>query len=425
MMKIVRIAALSLCLALLVLPSLAIPIFRPAQSGAEYRVLADPPLLFDEDAGVNPDFAGEFEGWLSDHFAFRDAAVWADAQLNYRLLQTSPNVDVVVGRDGWLYYAESVPDYTGEGRLTDEELADISDNIAAMAEALEERGASLYVAVIPNKNTVYPQFMPSRFAAREDEGNIARLEAACAELPVTWIDLLGPLREAANADPLVYYRTDTHWNRYGACLAADALLRGMGREGIDFAIGDDERYAQGDLARLMGMPGGLPESAPVPSVDIGLPEADYALHALTVPADGDGRLLVFRDSFGTAIGPYLAQSYEETQLRWENPLEVWHECDDALILIAERNIRMYLSEPPILDEDGGEYYAEEDWEEDEWDEESEEEDFGDEDEESEEDDFGDEYSDEEDLEDGEEDDEDDYEMLQRMREEMRSEEDGF
>ena len=228
MMKIARIAALSLCLALLVLPSLAIPIFRPAQNGGEFRSLADPPLLFDEDIGVNPDFASEFESWLSDHFAFREAAIRADAQLNYNLLNTSPNADVIVGRENWLYYADSVPDFTGEGRLSDEELGEITDNIAAMAEALGERGANLFIAIIPNKNTVYPQFMPPRYKMRDDEGNIARLKAACATLPVTWIDLLGPLCDAANAEPLIYYRTDTHWNRYGACLAADVILNAMG-----------------------------------------------------------------------------------------------------------------------------------------------------------------------------------------------------
>ena len=188
---------------------------------------------------------------------------------------------------------------------------------------------------------------------------------------------------------------------------------------IDFAASDDEVYTEGDLARLMGMPGGLPENAPTPVIDIELPEADYALHTLSVSAQGEGRLLLFRDSFGTAIGPYLAQSYENTQLRWENPLEVWHDCDDALILIAERNIRLYLSEPPVLEQDVEEYEEEEDEEEDE--EEFDESEWDIEDEEE----FNDEDMDEEALEDDEEDDEDDYEMLRRLREEMRSEKDGF
>ena len=65
---------------------------------------------------------------------------------------------------------------------------------------------------------------------------------------------------------------------------------------------------------------------------------------------GTGALLVYRDSFGTAIGPWLAQCYGVTELRWEAPLDGTRPCDDALILICERNLREYLGEPPLMDD---------------------------------------------------------------------------
>ena len=412
MMKTARIATLVLCIALLVLPSLAIPIFRGSQTDAEYRGLAEFPWLFDIDEGVNRDFAGEFEAWLCDHFALRAQAVRANAQLNYALLRTSVNPDVIVGRDGWFYYAESAPDFTGEGALTDDELAEIVENLSAMAEVLADQGARLYIAVIPNKNTLYPDYMPARYPRRQDGGNIVRLRAACADLPMTWIDLLTPLSKAAQSETPVYYHTDTHWNGLGAALSANVLLRAMGREGFDYAQDGEALYAEGDLARLMGLPGDLTETAPVVAADCPLPEADYSLHELEVSGEGEGRLLLFRDSFGTAVGPYLAQAYESAELRWETPLEPWHPCDDALILIAERNLRLYLSEAPMLSPD-----------EDEWDDEDEA--FWDEDDAE----FWDEdeayFDDEDDAFWDDEDEEDDYEMLQRMREEMRAEQDGI
>ena len=355
-MKGIRIAAIALCITLMVLPSSAIPFFQQHETGAEYRSLAPFPTLVDEDDGLNLDFAGEFEAWLGDHFAFRSAAVRANALANYRLLHTSVNDDVIAGRDGWLYYADTVPDYTGEGRLAEAELDRMVENLGAMSESLAARGARLCIAVIPDKSTIYPQYMPGRYPRRADGGNIPRLRAACAGLSATWIDLVQPLEDAAMSGAPVYYQTDTHWNALGACVAADAILKALGRGGTgDCAVVGQESYDRGDLARLMGAQGSLRESVPVVRAERALPQADYSLHALEVDGNGDGRLLVFRDSFGTAIGPYLAREYARTELRWESPLEAWHRCDDALILIAERNLRLYLMEAPELYADDGDF----------------------------------------------------------------------
>ena len=189
----------ALCILLLVLPSLAMPIFPSGDDGAENRYLADYPTLADED-GLNPDFDDDFEAWLRDHFALRQQAVRANAQLNYSLLRTSPNGQVIVGDGDWLYFDETVADYTGDGRFTDEELALLSGNLSALADALAERGARLYIAIVPNKNTVYPQYMPGRYAMRADEGNLPLLREACADIDAQWIDLVEPL-EAAAAQP--------------------------------------------------------------------------------------------------------------------------------------------------------------------------------------------------------------------------------
>ena len=51
-MKATRITTVALCILLLVLPSLAMPIFPSGDDGAENRYLADYPTLADEDGNV-------------------------------------------------------------------------------------------------------------------------------------------------------------------------------------------------------------------------------------------------------------------------------------------------------------------------------------------------------------------------------------
>ena len=347
-MKATRITTVALCILLLVLPSLAMPIFPSGDDSAENRYLADYPTLADED-GLNPDFDDDFEAWLRDHFALRQQAVRANAQLNYSLLRTSPNSQVIVGDGDWLYFDETVADYTGEGRFTDEELALLSGNLSALADALAERGARLYIAIVPNKNTVYPQYMPGRYAMRADEGNLPLLREACADIDAQWIDLVGPLEAAAAGDRLVYLKTDTHWNALGAAIAADAVLEAMGRANAPWRDAGDTDFHDGDLARLMGLSGVLSESVPDIVPDVPLPEADFGESRVSVEGDGEGTLAVYRDSFGTAIGPWLAGAFERTELRWEYPLDGTIPCDAALVLLCERNLRTYLTEPPIVE----------------------------------------------------------------------------
>ena len=359
-MKSIRVAAVALCMLLLVLPSLAIPIFGCSDDTFNGRPVALP-ALSDGEGGLNADFDVEFEDWLTHRFAFRDLLVRLGAGIDYHLLRTSPNPDVIAGRAGWLYFAETAPDFTGEGRLTDRELRRIADNLGMLAEALEERDVPLYVAIVPNKSTIYPQYMPGRYAPRGDDGNIALLRDACANLPLYWIDLVTPLRDAAGGETPVYCRTDSHWNALGAAIAADVILKGMGREGPGTPrVTGDADFASGDLARLMGLPGALHERVPVVEMEGALPEADFSEHILRVEGDGDDWLMLFRDSFAIAAGPFIAQAFERTELRWESPLDAGHDCDIALLMIAERNLREYLIDTPYTEPDDDESDFEDD-----------------------------------------------------------------
>lgn len=352
MMKTARVALVALCMLLLALPILAMPFFPSGNTDAQGQYLADAPELTDGDGRLNPEFDSDFEAWLCDHFAFRTAFLRVNALLNYRLFHTSVSDQVVAGKGDWLYYADTVPDYTGEGRLTEDELNGMVENLGVLAKSLARHGARLYVAAIPNKSTVYPQFMPDRYAMRDDDGNIERLRRACEALDATWIDLTQPLIEAAQGGQDVYYRTDTHWNALGAAIAAGTILRELGRSRVDYTVGDEADFTGGDLARLMGAAGALNESTPRLLPDSPLPEGNYADRRIQADGPGEGTLLVYRDSFGTAIGPWLAQAYGHTEFRWEAPLDGTRPCDDALLLICERNLREYLSEPPFTVEIG-------------------------------------------------------------------------
>lgn len=328
-----------LCAILLALPFVAMP-FSVGSTSMENRDAAPAPQLVLEDGQVNGQFAQDCEDFLSDHFALRSQLIALNAWINMRLLHTTPSKDIVLGSDDMLFFTKTLADYEGTEPLSVDELQAIRRNLLSLSLALSQQGSRLVIAVAPNKNSVYPERMPSVYKAREGEGNVDRLREIVQDVGIEWVDLASALA-AAKTDGPVYLSTDTHWNDRGAYIAAQSILSALDLSAPEIAKAEDITYT-GDLARMTGLGDGIIETTQRLTAE-GAPEgADYSEHLLTVNAGGEGRLLLLRDSFGTAIAPFLASAYEETELRWETPFDATPEADDVVMLIAERNIRQYL-----------------------------------------------------------------------------------
>ena len=61
-----------------------------------------------------------FTSYFADHFAFRTQLVRWQALLRVRVLRSSPSPDVILGKDGWLFYGTdgAVEDYSGTRPFT-------------------------------------------------------------------------------------------------------------------------------------------------------------------------------------------------------------------------------------------------------------------------------------------------------------------
>lgn len=338
MAKAIPIIFTFICIGIMALPFAAMP-FSASGVDTEFREQASAPKL-------NGAFFEDFDAWLSDHHAFRAEMIRANALLNIRLLKTSSEASVIAGRGSMLFFEETVPDFLDAQPLSQDEAAIIGKNIGMLADSLAERGSRLFIAVAPNKNTLYPENMPAGYAHRQTGGNIPRLERIVRETDAFWIDLLTPLRAAKETSP-IYYATDTHWNTHGAHAAAEAILAAMGREMPRDILTDTAIYS-GDLARMLGLKDVLTEEAERLSVQGATDAPEYDEHEIDTAGQGEDSLLFLRDSFGGAIAPFIVYPYGEARLRWQVPLDGIEEADDVLVLIAERNIRMYLLEPPDI-----------------------------------------------------------------------------
>ena len=325
---------IALALLLLLAPFFGMWLLQPAQAAAN-QILSAPPQLRNRDGGWNLQVLNDSADYLADHFGLRQELVGLWSGLNAKLLASSAEDQVLLGREGWLYYAPTLPDYTGQS-LTDQELEAIARHLAQIQAEAESRGAVFLFTVAPNKNNLYPEYMPAAYPSRHGEGNLERLLPWLEAYGVRYVDLF-PLE-------LPYYRTDSHWTAEGAARAADALLAALGRESAYAAAPFSEGAPRrGDLYEMLypAREGAEPEILYGGALRFTHLNDPKDGNAITIRTQGGetGRLYCWRDSFGIALYPYLADAFAEADFSRSTDYALPEGSYDAVILeIAERNL---------------------------------------------------------------------------------------
>ena len=122
--------------------------------GAEARaneVLAAAPRLTDREGALNSAVLTELADYVDDRFFLRQECVTGWAVLN-AAAGSSITKDVLLGENGWLYYAPTLPEYTGADPMTGRELWCAGRTLYLLQEYAQARGGRFLFAVAPNKN---------------------------------------------------------------------------------------------------------------------------------------------------------------------------------------------------------------------------------------------------------------------------------
>ncbi len=97
------------------------------------------------------------------------------------------------------------------------------------------RGIKLIVMLIPDKEQVYKDRLPPEMDTPESpipDSTLNAVEAGLRREGVPVVNLLGPFRERAREDVLLYWADDTHWNSEGIELAARCVWKEIEEKGL-------------------------------------------------------------------------------------------------------------------------------------------------------------------------------------------------
>jgi hypothetical protein len=287
-----------------------------------------------------------------------------------------PGPCLIEGRDGWAFLCNdangSLDQLLGDLRFTDSDVRMYRDILLAREEHLSALGIPYLFAFAPSKETVHVEALPETISAQLQPRLAGQLEAALRDSSVRIVDLRAPLRSAALAGREVYYRRDCHWNWEGGLISAQRLLDAVERAGVQGAHLDEGRIVWMDSTYrgdLVGKPrtrfheGRLLNAAHETEPDVLEPDRRPNLDAMgvrTIPTPAHlevsrtrpsvvllneerpdaPRAIVYRDSFGEHVRPFLGAAFSWSAWLWRPSVDVRlveNERPDVVIqVVAER-----------------------------------------------------------------------------------------
>ncbi|WP_027215644.1 alginate O-acetyltransferase AlgX-related protein [Butyrivibrio fibrisolvens] len=295
----------------------------------ENRVMTEMPTLANTQISEFPTL---FDAYMNDNLPYKNYLVTINSMADYYLFNTSSSDDVIVGDKGWLFYVghenndeDPLADYEGTNLYSIDELEIIAENMINARDFLASQGKEFVVTIIPNKSRVYSEYMPDMCGDVSQECRLNQVYQYLSEN--TDLTIVSPYNDIvsykeAHPETQLYFKYDTHWNNFGAYVAAQSISRVWGFEMPDLdtveqVYVDSDTY---DLARMINLGDYLKEDAPIATA--------YSGHMARVEIQSDGmsftgtvdqgtadarKLYIIGDSFSALLFPYLACHFNSSK----------------------------------------------------------------------------------------------------------------
>lgn len=135
-------------------------------------------------------------------------------------------IKVLDGKDGWLFLQNDtnrvVEQNSSALQLTESEIKKWLRTLEARVAMLKNRGIKYYFLIAPNKESIYPEYLPDDYKINDDRV-VYQLINACKpyHLPVYYpVDIL----KLYKSEYQLYPTGDTHWNGIGGFIAYEYVM---------------------------------------------------------------------------------------------------------------------------------------------------------------------------------------------------------
>lgn len=165
----------------------------------------------------------QLQAWFDDNFGFRNTLIRIKNQFDYMLGHSDR---IHIGPDGWLFYRSTMDvNKLALARLKPEATQDIVDRVDKLQRFLRDRGVRLIVVAVPQKDVIYPEYLPSSAPVFPGPTMFDRVRAGLGErMGSSFVDAQSILAGLKAAGFQVYHRTDYHWTDWAGGEVARAIV---------------------------------------------------------------------------------------------------------------------------------------------------------------------------------------------------------
>ncbi|OUN40237.1 hypothetical protein B5G28_02430 [Faecalibacterium sp. An77] len=284
--------------------------------------------------GLNQ-FFSNYTQYTKDQIPGRDGWISLQSFVETALFQKTQSGGVLLGDEGQMINRTF-------GLVSSEERT-LPRNIAAVTSLASRYPGKVYTMVVPSAATIYPERVPVGAPLLDETVYLKQIQTAVEEAGGTFVSVAQTLSD--HRDEYIYYRTDHHWTTQGAYYAYSHLCSLLGLTPFDLsahqAVEVPDFYgtfysrartwnAQPDTLTYYQLDNpltiytvtgpGMPEAGNTTGLyDLSKLEVydKYAafLHGNNgmsrVEGDGEGSILVIKDSYANSFVPFLTANYAD------------------------------------------------------------------------------------------------------------------
>ncbi|MEQ8624216.1 MAG: hypothetical protein RJQ00_05160 [Vicingaceae bacterium] len=338
---------------ILIIPSLTLK--QTDNSNCENRS-----LTASLDFSFSQEFFKDFETFYIDHLGFKTYLTTLNASLKYLIFNSSSHPQfAVTGKNNWAFYTDNtdriLDSYSHQDLLTQDSLESLRLKWEKRKSDLKAMGIDFYIAVYPNKSTIYNNNVPfnMKWTKRDTCSKLNQVinHFKLKSSPIEIIQFKNELM--AQKDTIDnYLKFDTHWNDLGCFTAYQKLCKSI--QINPHSLSDlnltHELFKNPDLGRLSGLCNSKLSLYSTPIINYKDSKLDFpkdtAIDFITCWKNPDltktKTLLVFMDSYTNNMEKLLALHFKECYFVPRNYyIEIIQETNPDIVIIA--NVERYFA----------------------------------------------------------------------------------
>ena len=284
-------------------------------------------------------FPERFTAYFNDNFGFRPTLIHWQALARLKLFGLSTSRQVIVGKNGWLFFSG---EYSDRGKhlvpaFTQEQLERWKLLLEGRRDWLTRRGIRYLFTIFPRKEVIYPEYLPDTFKP-EEQSRFDQLMAYLKNHSDLEILDLRPALIKDKTRHYVYFRTDTHWNYYGGLAGYQVIITELSKSFPQLQpVSESDcrvttRQGAGDLVKMLGLSGYTTEEMwdlnlrepTFQRIDEPITVSNKPFRVVVTERRGSSnmpRLVMFHDSAGEQMEPFLPQNFSRAVFVWSPRLD--------------------------------------------------------------------------------------------------------